>query len=133
MRLPELTARVGCDCRFRVPPGAYPTPVLHALGAADVPGLAERVREVASRGGLARAALEAMNKGRKELGARASALCARLADLRRQVRVLERTIAEVENELDEIVAEAGDTPLETPSGTLERVVEGDTRRFILRV
>ena len=48
-RYPELTARLGCDCRFRVPPGAYPTPVLHAIGAAEVPSLAERVRVAASR------------------------------------------------------------------------------------
>ncbi len=131
--LPELTARVGCDCRFRVPPGAYPTPVLHALGAADVPGLGERVRDAASRGGLARAAVAAMNEGRKDLGARAAALCARLSDLRRQIRVVEKSISGIEAELDAIVEEAGDTPLETPAGTLRRVVEGGGRRFILEV
>ncbi|MFO0651471.1 MAG: hypothetical protein U0326_34935 [Polyangiales bacterium] len=133
MRLPELTAKVGCDCRFRVPPGAYPTPVLHAVGAAEVPGLADRVRDSAERGGLARAAVAAMNEGRKELGAKASALCARLTDLRRQGRVIERTIASVESELDAVLDEAGDAPLETPSGTLRRVVEGGARRFVLDV
>lgn len=132
-RLPELTARVGCNCQFRVPPGAYPTPVLHAVGAAEVPGMGEKVREVATRAGLARAAVAAMNEGRKELGTKASALCARLADLRRQVRVLERAIAGVEGELDVLVEEAGDSPLETPSGTLVRVTEGGTRHFVLKV
>lgn len=132
-RMPELTARVGCDCRFRVPPGAYPTPVLHALGAAEVPGMAERVRETASRGGLARAAMEAMNEGRKELGVKAAALCARLDDLRRQARVLEKTVAGVEAELDTLVEEAGEDALETPAGTLRRVVEGGRRRFVLEV
>lgn len=133
VRLPELTAKVGCDCRFRVPPGAYPTPVLHAVGAAEVPGLSERVRDSAERGGLARAAVAAMNEGRKELGAKASALCARLTDLRRQGRVIERTIATVEGELDAVLDEAGEAPLETPSGTLRRVIEGGARRFVLDV
>lgn len=132
-RLPELTARVGCDCRFRVPPGAYPTPVLHALGAAEVLGMGERVKEAASRGGLARAALAAMNEGRKELGAKASALCARLTELRRNARLLEKSIAGVEAELDAVLDEAGDAPLETPSGTLLRVTENGVRRFVLEV
>ena len=130
---PDLTARVGCNCRFRVPPGAYPTPVLHAVGAADVPGLGDRVRQAAARGGVARAAAAAMNEGRKELGAKAAALCARLSDLRRQVRMLEKAIGGVETELDVIVEEAGDTPLETPSGTLRRVDEAGARRFVLEV
>lgn len=132
-RLPELTARVGCDCRFRVPPGAYPTPVLHALGAAEVLGMGERVRDAAAKGGMARAAMAAMNEGRKELGAKAAALCARLSDLRRQARVLEKTIASVEAELDGVLDEAGDAPLETPSGTLRRVEESGVRRFVLEV
>lgn len=132
-RLPELTARVGCDCRFRVPPGAYPTPVLHALGAAEVLGMGERVRDAAAKGGMARAAMAAMNEGRKELGAKAAALCARLSDLRRQARVLEKTIAGVETELDGVLDEAGDAPLETPSGTLRRVEEKGVRRFVLEV
>ncbi len=130
---PELTSRIGCDCRFRVPPGAYPTPVLHAVGAAQVPGLEDRVRDASSRGGIARAALAAMNEGRKELGARASALCARLADLRRQQKGLAKTIESVERELDLVLDEAGDTALDTPSGTLRRVDDNGTRRFVLDV
>ena len=132
-RWPELTARVGCDCRFKVPPGAYPTPVLHALGAAEVAGLTGRVKEAAARGGTAKAAVEAMTEGRKELGVKAAALCARLTDLRRQQRVLVRAVASVEGELDALMDEAGDTVLETPSGVLRRVTEGGTRRFVLEV
>lgn len=132
-RLPELTSRVGCDCRFRVPPGAYPTPVLHAMGAADVPGMELRVKEAAARGGIARAAIESMNEGRRELGAKAAALCTRLTDLRRQQRALAKTVETVEHELDAVMDEAGDTPLDTPSGTLRRVSEQGARRFVLDV
>lgn len=132
-RMPELTARVGCDCRFRLPPGAYPTPALHAVGAADVPGLADRVHEAAVRGGIARSALAGMNEGHKDLGARAAALCARLSDLRRQARVVERSIAAAESELDTIVGEAGDGAVETPAGTLRRIDGNGGRRFVLEV
>lgn len=133
MKWPDLTSRVGCDCRFRVPPGAYPTPVLHAVGAAEVPGLDERVREAASRGGLARAAMAAMNEGRKELGAKAAALCNRLSELRRQRRLIEKAIADVEQELDGVITEAGEDALETPAGTLRRTEQDGVRRFVLEV
>ena len=39
----------------------------------------------------------------------------------------------VEAELDAVLDEAGEAPLETPSGTLRRVVEGGARRFVLDV
>ncbi len=132
-RMPELTARVGCDCRFRTPPGAYATPVLHALGAAEVPGLSDRVRAAAAKGGLAKAALASMNEGRKEMGAKAAALCQRVADLKRQTRVLEKTLAGVEKELDDLLEEAGEEPLETPSGTLRKVTVDGVRRFVIEV
>jgi hypothetical protein len=95
--------------------------------------MSDRVHDAASRGGVARAAVVAMNEGRKELGAKAAALCARLADLRRQARTVEKTIVSVEQELDLVVEKAGDSPLETPSGTLHRVVEAGARRFVLEV
>jgi hypothetical protein len=42
-------------------------------------------------------------------GCWAAALCARLSDLRRQARLLAKPITSVEQELDVIVDEAGDT------------------------
>lgn len=74
-----------------------------------------------------------MNQGRKELGTRAAALCTRLADLRRQVRLVEKTIAGVEAELDVLLEEAGETALETPAGTLRKIVDNGVRRFVLEV
>lgn len=91
------------------------------------------MKEAAARGGTAKAAVEAMTEGRKELGVKAAALCARLTDLRRQQRVLVRAVASVEGELDALMDEAGDTVLETPSGVLRRVTEGGARRFVLEV
>lgn len=41
-RYPEITRQVPCDCSFRIPHGAYPTPVLHALRPSQVPGLHAR-------------------------------------------------------------------------------------------
>lgn len=132
-KMPELTARVGCDCRFRLVPGSYPTPALHAVGAAEIPGLEERVRRASERGGLARAAQQAMNAGHKDIGARAAALAARLADLRRQARALDRSIATAEVQLDAMLDQAGGEPIETPSGTLRRIVDGEVRRFIVEI
>lgn len=130
---PELTARVGCNCKFRCPPGAYPTPALHALRAAEVPGLGDRVRDAAGRGGRRRAAVARERDAGTDRGARASALVTRLADLRRQTRILGRKIEQLEAELDALLDEAGGEALETPSGTLRRLVDECGRRFVLEV
>jgi hypothetical protein len=132
-KMPELTARVGCDCRFRLVPGAYPTPALHAAGAAEIPGLAERVRGAASRGGQARSARAEEQREREEVGARAAALCTRLSDLRRQARAVDRTVTTIEGQLDRLLEDAGADHLDTPSGRLRRVIENGVRRFVIEV
>lgn len=131
----ELAAKVGCSCTFRPPPGAYPTPLLHALGAVEVPGLEDRVRTAKQpRNAVARAALSAVNAGRKEFADKAAILCARMADLRRQIALQQGALAELEHKLSLLCEEAGDEPLETPAGRLRRVVEeGGRVRFVLEV
>lgn len=47
--------------------------------------------------------------------------------------MLDKAITGVEKELDGIIEEAGETPLDTPSGMLRRVVDGGVRRFLLEV
>lgn len=42
----ELTRSVGCDCRFNVPRGAYPTPLLHVMPPKRVPGFDRRMRDI---------------------------------------------------------------------------------------
>ena len=44
-----------------------------------------------------------------------------------------KTITSAKQKLEVIIDEAGDTPLDTPAGTLRRVVDGDGRRFVLEV
>lgn len=133
-RMPELTAEVGCDCRFRLQAGAYPTPVLHVLGAAEIPGLEGRVQKATLKRTAAKAVLDAMNAGRKDMGDKAAALCTRLADARRQVRLLSQQMAEMEDQLASLIDEAGEGALETPAGTLRKLVDESGRsRFILEV
>jgi len=133
-RMPELAEQVGCDCRFRLEGGVYPTPLLHVLGATEIPGLEGRVQKAALKRSAAKAVVEAMNAGHKDLGDRAAALCTRLADVRRQGRLLQQEQARIEEQLGSLLDEAGGATLETPAGALRRVVCEDGRvRFILEV
>lgn len=133
-RMPELTAEVGCSCRFRLQAGAYPTPVLHVLGAAEVPGLEGRVQKATLKRSVAKSVLDAMNAGRKDMGDKAAALCTRLADARRQVRLLQQEMEKLEEQLGALLDEAGEGALETPAGTLRRVLDESGRaRFVLEV
>jgi len=48
-RYPQLTRLVPCDCHLRLTRGAYPSPILHALTASEVPGFTESRRQEAVR------------------------------------------------------------------------------------
>lgn len=133
-RMPALAEEVGCNCRFRLEGGVYPTPLLHVLGASEIPGLEERVKKASFKRSTARAIEAAVNEGHKEMGAKAAALCARLVDLRRQERLIHQEKQKVEAQLNVLMEEAGDVELETPAGTLRRLFsEGGQPEFILKV
>jgi len=133
-RMPELAAEVGCACQFRLQAGAYPTPVLHVLGAAEIPGLEGRVQKATLKRSAAKTLMDSINAGHKDLGDKAAALCTRLADLRRQQRLLVQEVERAEQQLGELIDEVGAIPLETPAGTLRRLVdEQGHARFILEV
>jgi len=55
-RYPEITRQVPCDCTFRLPKGAYPAPILHALQASKVPAFSDAARKEAERRRAQRAA-----------------------------------------------------------------------------
>jgi RNA-directed DNA polymerase len=133
-RMPELAEEVGCNCRFRLEGGVYPTPLLHVLGASEIPGLEGRVQKAALKRSTAKALRDSMNEGRKEMGEKAAALCARLADLRRQERLIQQEKIKIEAQLNELLDEAGDGVLETAAGVLRRSrdEQGNTR-FLLEV
>ncbi|MCS6900461.1 MAG: reverse transcriptase domain-containing protein [Myxococcales bacterium] len=133
-RLPELAEKVGCHCRFRLEGGVYPNPLLHVLGASEIPGLEDRSRKAALKKSTAKALRDSMNEGRKEMGNKAAALCARLADLRRQERLVRQEQQKIEAQLHELLDEAGDGVLETSAGVLRRSVdEQGNARFFLEV
>lgn len=97
-------------------------------------GLEERVKNASLKRSTAKAIEAAVNEGHREMGAKAAALCTRLADLRRQERLLQREKQKVEAQLNALMEEAGDVELETPAGTLRRLFnEGGQPEFILKV
>ena len=133
-RMPAVAEEVGCDCRFRLDGGVYPTPLLHVLGASEIPGLEGRAQKTSLKRATARAIEASVNEGHQEMGKKAAALCAKLADLRRQERWLQQETRKVEAQLGALMDEAGDAELETPAGVLRRLVGDDGRpEYILKV
>ncbi|MDY0059563.1 MAG: CRISPR-associated primase-polymerase type A1 [Myxococcota bacterium] len=148
----ELTAALGCDCRFRLPAGAYPSPVLHAIRPTRLPCMSERVghekrrreqeREravpVAPRGEP-----EGSNSRQETRGAgdefsrpqlpQVDALVTRLAELRRQMRALQKAVDRCHGELDEVLDGLGVDQLEIATGRLVRVRDPDGGKSSFRI
>lgn len=99
--LPRLTAYLECDCPLRVPPGGYPSPLLHCA-----PQLVEGARE---RGVLESGSLQELAR--------------RYLRLRRELEALQDSLRRVEGRLRQAFQEAGLRSLSTPYGRL-RMVEG---------
>jgi len=120
---PELTASLNCSCRFRLPPGAYPSPVLHALDAEEVPAMRERAERKA----------EAAEEGAAELRERAESLVQKLSELRRHLRGIQSSIERCERELRELFESHGVEEIELSIGVLRMVKDGDEVRWVIEI
>ena len=106
----RLSAGLSCDCRLPVPRGGYPSPVLHAVTAGEV----EAFREAAAERHQRRLATHPVER------AEAERLVARLAELRRQQRGIDKAIGEVQSTLALLMDATGGDRLELSTGTLVR-------------
>lgn len=105
-----LSAGLSCDCRLPVPRGGYPSPVLHAVAAEEV----EVFRQSATEREQKRLAKHPVER------AEAERIVARLAELRRQQRGIDKAIVELQATLSLLMDAAGGDRLELSTGTLVR-------------
>jgi len=121
-RYKELTARLGCDCKFRLPARAYPSPILHAV-APDERTRGRAVKPPSPRPSAARRATPS------EL----NALLNRYIQLRKQQKGIARALEECESKLQALFEAAGGNQIETGLGTLGRIVSEGTTRWVIEI
>jgi RNA-directed DNA polymerase len=128
-RLPALTCRVGCDCRFQgIDRWAYPTPVLHTLRVTDIPAFRGAKRPpAAGPPPQAPRPADAAMAARPEVPPSGGetdpfvALADRWLALRSQVEGVQRALARAEAALHAHFDAVGSDALRTPRGTLVRI------------
>jgi group II intron reverse transcriptase/maturase len=121
----ELTANLRCDCRFKIPPGGYPSPILHALKVEQVPAMKERMERTTRE--------EEQRSEKKELKEQAETLVQKISELRRHLRGIQSSIERCERELEELFREHDLEQIELGIGLLKMVKDGDKVRWVIEV
>ncbi len=122
---PELTANLRCNCRFRLPPGGYPSPILHALRVDQVPVMKDKMERIERE--------EEGKSEKKELREQAASLVQKLSELRRHLRGIQSSIQKCENELEELFREHDVEEVELELGVLRMVKDGDKVKWVIEV
>ena len=115
----QITASVGCDCRFRLRGKGYPTPVLHALKQSEIPAFVARGRQASEKKAGEDAAEE--KRSSNELRREAEALVKKIADRKQQLRGLKASIERLRHELESLFERVGSNRIELSIGVLHRV------------
>lgn len=125
----KLTAEIGCSCSFRSAKNCYPSPVLHAItGAGD---LEEGVTLPTSRTMTKEKEKKAVQQ--MNIHSKAQELANRILDLKKQKRVLDRSIGKIEKELGEMFDDAGIDCLEVEMGMLTRRKMEDGYEWLIEI
>jgi hypothetical protein len=120
---PQVTASVGCDCRFPLRgKGSYPTPLLHALKPGEIPTFQARAAWGARP---EKAPCTGEERSMADLRREAEARVLRLAEMKRQLRGVEAAIARLHAELVAMFDESGLEVIDLPLGRLRRVKRDD--------
>ncbi|HID56041.1 TPA: group II intron reverse transcriptase/maturase [Candidatus Poribacteria bacterium] len=122
---PELTANLRCNCRFRLPPGGYPSPILHALRVDQVPVMKEKMERIEEE--------REERSEKRELKEQAASLVQKLSELRRHMRGIQASIQKCERELEELFREHDVQEVELELGVLRMVKEDDRVKWVIEV
>jgi hypothetical protein len=117
---PELTSAFGCDCRFRLPSKAYPSPVLHALGISG-----HKVQLLAIQ--------ENANGISQEDRLKVEGLVKRLSELHKQGRGIQKAIGNVENTLSVVFKDKEINEMEISIGTLVCLQQDGKVRWVINL
>ncbi len=125
----QLTAESGCNCVFKRNKNCYPSPVLHAITLA--PDLEGEVTLPTSR--TMTKEKETKVKAELNVHSKVEELAAKIVDLKKQKRVLDKSVAKIEKELDEIFNAQGVDCMEIELGMLTRRKSGDGYEWLIEI
>ncbi len=123
----QLTAEYGCNCTFKRNKNCYPSPVLHAISLSD--DLQSDITLPASR--TLTKEKESKVKAEMNIYSKAQEIVAKILELKKQRRGIDKTISRHEKELGDIFDQQGIEAMEIEMGVMcrRRTQEG-TEWFI---
>lgn len=121
---PELTASLGCDCRFHLTSGTYPSPVLHSLSSKP-----KDKRVTLPNAGEKKSRAEAATLYNQE----ADALLKKIAQVRKQIKQLHKVLEKHENDLEIIFKNQNANRLPVEIGTLVKIERGGRVEWIVEM
>ncbi len=125
----KLTAEIGCSCAFRSAKNCYPSPVLHAItGAGDLEdGITLPTSRTLTKE-KEKKAVQQMN-----IHTKAQELATRILELKKQKRLLDKSIGKIEMELGDMFDEAGIDCLEVEMGMLTRRKKENGYEWVIEI
>lgn len=116
----ELTAQLGCDCRLHVPPGGYPSPVLHANKSATAGQAMKPVFQELSKEGDEEVVIVKLTE--------------KLLNIRKQQKQMEKALAKVYEGFSAIMDKKGMDTLDIEIGQLiRRKNSGGTEEWVIEL
>lgn len=125
----KISAEVGCNCSFKRTKNCYPSPVLHALSLSK--DVQEDITVPTSRSLSSekeKTVIEELNVHKK-----AQELAARVLELRKQQRALDKSVSKTERELEKLYDSVGTDALEIEMGLLVRRKKEEGYEWIIEI
>ncbi len=125
----QLTAESGCSCVFKRNKNCYPSPVLHAIALSN--DLQGEVTLPTSRSMTKEK--ESMVKAELNVHSSVEQLAARIVEAKKQKRLIDKTIAKTEKELEKIFDSQGVDCMEIQMGMLVRRKKDDGCEWLIEI
>lgn len=125
----QITAESGCNCVFKRNKNCYPSPVLHAIA------LASDMENDMTLPTCKTLTKEKESKVKSELNthSKVEELAAKIAELKKQKRMLDKTVAGIEKELCSIFDAQGIDCMEIEMGMLTRRKHGEKYEWVIEI
>ncbi|GAB4263928.1 hypothetical protein [Thermincola ferriacetica] len=115
----SLTAQLGCDCRLHVPPGGYPSPILHANKTATAGQAIKPTGKSVETAGGDEAAIAKLTE--------------RLINIKKQQKQLDKAMARVFESFGCLMDKANSDRLDLEIGTLIRKRDNDRVEWVIQL
>jgi len=119
----DIALQVGCNCKFKLPPRGYPSPILHAFRDGSSWPVPSNV--------LPSASIAAGHDIKHSSDIHE--LAARYVELKRQLAGMEKSLCRVEQEIAANLKQTGANSIETEFGLLEVRERGERVELVIKL